>query len=301
MTTTHLALPSDKPDERANEVERQQHRAAQLVIHDEHSAGLGLLYIREMRDFYDRLEEFRTAEVAPLNARVKEINDDYRPYKDKLARECTAMDQRIGDYRAQEKRILQEAQRQAIEDAARVNAEADAKAAELRRQAEEAKEQNVELETTARALQSDLSNLQTQKAIARATDEQDELLTLEAAETRLRDRLVSIAPDVHAVELEAKAQEAELAAVSVAPVVVPQQTKTVEVIGGKKMGFQTVKDPVLPAGLTWEGKYYGDDPRVKDWPDAVFQVEMKRVRKLATNGVAIPGITVVERETTRRR
>ena len=286
------------PPELLEEVKKYQQP---IVVNSQETMDVALVMIKGMKDLHGKIEEHRTSTVSPHNKFVKKVNEAHEPSKTFLDRTWRAYDGLVSAYRAKVKRELEEAQRKAIEEANRVKAEEEAKAAELRRQAEEAKKQQPVLEETREALQGAIAEIQQQKAAAIAEDDQDTLVVLGRKEADLTARLTEISTDVQVVDLEAKAQEAELKAATVAPVVVQQQAKTVESFDGSRHGFQTIKSPILPGALPLDGDYYRDDVRLKELPDSLFVLDVSRLKKWTKDGMKIPGITVVETEASRRR
>jgi len=321
-------------------------QAQSILVHDDHSASVGLVFVQGMRDLHDLLEQFRDSEVRPLNTEVKQINDDYRPYTTLCKALGSRVDQLVKDLRRKQQLEREEAQRKEIERVRIAKAKAEAEAAELRRQAEEKAKREAEEEQernrlaeierqqaaaaqngdedtalvlaqrateikqlvgaspvaqTKEELQAELTGVQQRKAIARAKGEDDDVLVLEDLERQLTERIAGLSNEVSAVELEAKAQQAELVAATIAPTVVQQVQRTVTLPTGKKMTYTTVTVPVcLPGGLSLEGEYYRDDARLKALPDDLFVLDMARLKKRVKDGQKFEGVETTEEEVSRR-
>jgi len=287
--------------EKFAEVERYKDRAGALVVQDEHSVGLALTFAKDAMNLHDRYEEMRDAEVRPLNTEVKKINDNYRPYTSLLKALKDGVERKVTEYRMKKRRELEEQQRKAIEDARIAKAEAEAEAERLRKEAEEAAKVNVQADTTDE--EAALEQIREQKAAAAVADDYDAVVVLEAKEAKLQAALEEAQKpnEVRVVELQEEAQKAELAAALVAPVVIEQQKKTVELPDGGKMGFKSEKLPMLPGGLSLEADYYRDDKRLAMLPDNLFVLDVKRLKKWTKDGQTFPGVEVYEKEAMRRR
>ena len=283
-------------------IAKAEERANALVVHDEQSESVALTFVVEIRTLSDKLEAMRDSEVRPLNTRVKEINDAYRPYKEL----CQALGDRVGGlvgaFRARQRLEREEAQRKAIEEANRKRAEEEARAAELRRLADEAREKEAQpVKEVREEMQDELSTLTQRRAIARAQGDEDALLAIEAKIEQIQGSLTQLNPEVASAELEAQAQQAELMAATVAPEVVQPVKQTVVLSGGRKFTFSTVTVPVcLPGGLPLEGDYYRDDVRLRALPDDLFILDLSRLKKRVKDGQKFEGVTTTEKEAGRR-
>ncbi len=80
------------------------------------------------------LDDERDSKVRPLNEKVKEINNHYRPAKDTLTKVIDALSERISTFLTEEKRKREEAAR----EAARIAEEAERNAREAERLEQEA-------------------------------------------------------------------------------------------------------------------------------------------------------------------
>jgi hypothetical protein len=104
------------------------------VVITEDTAKEAKVYVDRGKLALKDLDDERDSKVRPLNERVKEINDYYRPAKETLTRTLDALGERVSEFLKEEKRKREEAAR----EAARIAEDAERKAREAERLEQEA-------------------------------------------------------------------------------------------------------------------------------------------------------------------
>lgn len=139
------------------------------------------------------------------------------------------------------------------------------------------------------------------KAIADANAEKARKEATAKAEREAADLARQNGDELVALKHESKAEKAELAAETVAPVVIEQQAKTAVFDDGSKVTVKTVKDWTYSNGLSKDGDYHMDDQRFKELPAEFWQPDEAKIGRMVRAGAKIPGITVVEKASTMTR
>jgi hypothetical protein len=171
----HNRPPPDEP--KAFENARQKIKEAQIVtteiltITNQGQANKVADTLRDVQSAFNELEIHRTNRVAPLNRKVKAINDEYRPLKeglDKLELDLKTVNRR---WLLEQDRLRAEQARKAREEAERLAKEAEEAQRRASDEAERAKDGDITagpLHPVEAAVEASKATLEARKAEARA-------------------------------------------------------------------------------------------------------------------------------------
>lgn len=313
-----LAEPDDHDSERSpgQELEAFQQKHVVADPHDAKTEAQALIFITECKAAGKRLDEIRAMKVEPHLMEQRRINGLYNPVIEAFERLWRGVDAKVSDYKKRRDAAIAEANRLAIAKAEQERAEKERKEREAREEAERLRREaeRVAKEEAEREFQAEMNRLaleQKAKDAAEAAEAArkagDEAAAREAEQraaqaradedARARkdeeDRKASEAELARlanaAIKHEAKADIAATAAMMVSPVIQGAAPKTVELSTGAKATGKKQDIWLFTNGMSIDGEYYGDDPRIEGIPLRYFKLDTKKLGKDVMNGVPIQG------------
>jgi|GEM_PF-797660 len=231
--------------------------------------------LKSVKALQKRLEDQRTSEVGPLNAKVKEINDEYRAPKDWLSNAESILKEKLLTYTTEQERIAAEERRKA-ETAARIERQRlEAEAREKQALADRQAAQIAAAEAAQARAQAEQADAQaTANAAAQAGDHAAAREAFAAVDKAETERLEAEQIAVQARHVQEQAQQdafaTEMTALVMTAPVVASKAKVAGISTSKNWKARVTDKAALL-------KYIADHPEMHDWVD---------IRMTGLNGMA---------------